>query len=108
MSLTVVTEHFDPDQSPPPSHLPPLPKFEGQAVHQLRAKLTSTNGLELSDDPHRLDQTIAMVITGRVVRVDHVVDDRTGLLARVETLKVVEATEIDWDDAQGLIDEDDL
>lgn len=101
MSLTVVTETFDRGQlSPQPSH---LPKFEGEEVNDLRAKLTSTNGLEISDDPHRMDQTVAMVVVGRVTRVDHVVDERSGKLARVETFKVVEATEIDWDDATSLL-----
>lgn len=100
-SLTVVTEGFDPETMPSPTSN--LPRFEGQEVHQLKAKLTSTSGLELSDDPHRMDQTIAMVVTGRVVRIDHVVDERTGHLVRVETFKVVEATQIDWDDATNLL-----
>lgn len=107
MTLTVVTDTFDPEQLPEPAPSN-LPMFEGEAVHRLRAKLTSTNGLELSEDHHRLDQTIAMVVTGRVVRVDHVVDERTGNLVRVETFKVVEATEIGWDDASDLLSDGEL
>lgn len=102
MSLTVVTEHFDPDQPPTTTRLS-LPQFEGEEVRELKAKLTSTTGLELSDTHHRMDQTIAMVVTGRVVRVDHVADERSGNLIRVETFKIVEATEIDWDDAGPLL-----
>lgn len=105
MTLTVVTDQFGPGQSPAPSR-PTLPQFEGEDVHQLKAKLTSTSGLELSDGHHRMDQTIAMVVTGRVVRVEHVVDERTGNLHRVETFKIVEATEIDWDDAGPLLGDD--
>jgi hypothetical protein len=105
MTLSVVTERFDPEQ-PPTSPRPTLPQFEGEDVHQLKAKLTSTTGLELSDSHHRMDQTIAMVVTGRVVRVDHVVEERTGNLIRVETFKIVEATEIDWDDAGSLLSDE--
>lgn len=102
MTLTVVTEQFDPEHSPA-AQRPTLPQFEGQDVHELKAKLTSTSGLELSDNHHRMDQTIAMVVTGRVVRVDHVVDERTGNLNRIETFKIVEAIEIDWNDAGSLM-----
>lgn len=108
MTLSVVDEDFHPDQQPDPPRSVQLPHFEGEEVHQLRAKLTSANGLELGDDPHRLDQTIAMVVTGRVTRIDHIVDERTGQLARVEAFKVIEATEIPWDDASALLTDGDL
>ncbi len=85
-----------------------LPTFEGEPVEGLRAKLTSTSNLEVSDAHHRLDDTARLLVTGRVTRVDHVVDERTGKLVRVETFKVVEAIEVPWDLASELLlDEDD-
>lgn len=96
MSLAVVDDNYSADTDEParPNR---LQKFEGEEVHGLRAKLSSTTNLELGEDPHRLDETVRMLVTGRVVRVDHVVDERTGQLIRVETFKIVEALEVPWD-----------
>lgn len=95
MSLTIVQEDYSLDQDAAPAA--PLPSFEGETVHGLRAKLTSTTNLELGEDSHRLDETTRMLVTGRVTRVDHVVDERSGQLMRVETFKVVEAVEVPWE-----------
>ncbi len=74
-----------------------LPLFEGEEVHGLKAKFASANSLELGEDHHRLDQTTRMLVVGRVTRVDHVLDDKTGKLNRVETFKIVEAMEVPWE-----------
>lgn len=101
MTLAVVSDTYTPE-----AKTSSLPSFEGEAVHGLRAKLTSTNNLELGDDHHRLDETVRMLVTGRVVRVDHVVDDRSGQLLRVETFKVVDAIEVPWDALADVIGEE--
>lgn len=88
---------------------PPRPldiTFEGETVHAVRARLTSTS-IELGDDVHRLDDTARLVVTGRVTRIDHVVDDRTGNLLRVETFKIVDALEVPWDTVSHLVDDED-
>lgn len=88
-----------------PSH---LPSFEGERVDGLKAKFAAANNLELSDDFHRLDQTARMIVTGKVTRVDHVVDERTGRLVRVETFKVIDAVEIPWNAVNDVYDVLDL
>jgi hypothetical protein len=94
MTLSVVPDYVSDE---PHEQDNGLPTFEGEQVRGMRARLTSTSGLELGEEPHRIDQTVRLLVTGRVVRVDHVVEDKTGYLIRVETFKVVEAVEVDWD-----------
>jgi hypothetical protein len=76
-----------------------LPKFEGQDVDFARLKLTSASDLEVNDEAHHIDDIVRLQVEGRVVRVDHVVDERTGHLKRVHTVKVSEAIELTWDDS---------
>lgn len=103
MTLTVISNYQD--EAPA---APPMPTFEGEKVEGLRAKLTSTGNLELSEAHHRLDQNARMLVTGRVIRVDHIVDQVTGKLVRVETFKVIEAVEVPWESvAHFLMDGDD-
>ncbi len=80
-----------------------LPLFEGERVAGLRARLVSTGGLELGEAPHRIDETARLLVTGRVTRVDHVVDEKSGRLIRVETLKIVEAVEVEWEAVSALL-----
>lgn len=76
-----------------------LPQFEGQQVDFARLKLTSASDLEVNDEAHHIDDIVRLQVEGRVVRVDHVVDERSGHLKRVHTVKVSEAIEIGWDDS---------
>jgi hypothetical protein len=87
MTLAIVNGSYAPDEEDAPT-------FEGEPIQGLRAKLISTGSLELSDEHHRLDQTARLLVTGRVTRVDHVVDQRSGKLIRVETFKIVDAVEV--------------
>lgn len=80
--------------------------FEGEPVNGLRAKLTSAS-IELGDDVHRLDQVTRLLVTGRVHRIDHAVDERTGDLLRIETFKVVDAIEVPWDAVSHLLGDED-
>lgn len=74
-----------------------LPQFEGQDVEFTRMKLTSANDLEVSDDAVRIDDIVRLFVEGRVVRVDHAVDNETGKLKRIHTIKVSEALQVPWD-----------
>lgn len=74
-----------------------LPKFEGHEVDFTRLKLTSASDLEVNDEAHHIDDIVRLQVEGRVVRVDHVVDEKTGHLKRVHTVKVSEAIELGWE-----------
>ncbi len=84
-----------------------LPSFEGEQVEELRAKLTSSANLEVSETHHRLEETARLLVTGRVTRIDHVVDQRTGRLIRVETFRIVDAVEVEEDVVEQLTNQDD-
>lgn len=80
------------------------PQFEGQEVQEVRAKLSSVADLDLGDDkPLRIDQSMRLVVTARVARVDHLVDEKSGNLVRQHTLKVTDAIEVDWDSIADLV-----
>lgn len=74
-----------------------LPQFEGQDVECTRLKLTSVSDLELAEDTvYKIDDIVKLFVEGRVVRVDHAVDEKTGTLKRVHTIKVAEAIQVPW------------
>lgn len=98
MSLTVVPDTYTETETDTQEAT-----FEGSQVKGLRARLVSTSGLELGEDCHRLDEISRLLVTARVTRVDHVVEERSGDLVRVETFKIVEATEVDWDTVAGFL-----
>jgi hypothetical protein len=79
-----------------------LPDFEGMSVVQARFKLTSASNLEGPDHPNHIDDIIKMFVEGRVVRVDHVVDEKSGELHRVHTIKVVDAIQLPWNFDTGV------
>jgi hypothetical protein len=82
-----------------------LPDFEGQPVDFTRVKLSSVSKLEAGEQFSRIDDTVRMFVEGRVVRVDHVVDELTGKLMRVHTVKVVDAIQLPWDFDAGQLDD---
>ncbi len=74
-----------------------LPDFEGQHVDFSRLKLSSVSDLETPEDQAiHIDDTVRLFVEGRVTRVDHVVDEKTGKLKRVHTIKVVDAVQLPW------------
>lgn len=103
MSNLTVVQHEDDEPTPhwetAEGNPAKLPQFEGQDVAFAKAKLTSVSGLEIDDRLLRLDDMVRMYVEGRVVRIDHVVNDRTGHLERVQTIKVIEGQIVDWDGA---------
>lgn len=74
-----------------------IPHFEGQPVDYTRMKLAAVSKLETGASWHRIDDMVRMVVEGRIVNVTHVVDEASGKLMRVHTIKVADATEIPWD-----------
>jgi hypothetical protein len=68
----------------------PIPHFEGQEVASTRAKMTSVASLDVENVVLTTDETVRVVIEARVVGVDHRVNERSGLLERVQTLRPVE------------------
>lgn len=89
----------------PVSHSPSgLPDFEGQPVDFARIKLTSVSELEVNDEVIRMDDLVRLYVEGRVVRIDHVVDDKSGKLKRIHTIRVVDAIQLPWDFNTGALD----
>ena len=86
----------EPGPAPAPSGSG-LPKFEGQDVEFTRLKLTSVSDLEVGEDAYRIDDIVRLFVEGRIVRVDHVVDEKSGQLKRMHTIKVVDAIPLPWD-----------
>ena len=83
-----------------------LPSFEGQPVHEVTVKLAAASDMDLGQEKsYKIDQTMRMVVTVRVSRVDHVVDEKSGHLVRQHTLKVVDAIPVEWDSiADAILD----
>lgn len=86
---------FSQPASPPVDPLatlyPPAPPpimFEGEPVEAIRAKITAPTSVDMGRT-HRIDDTVHFMVTGKVTRVDHVVEERSGRLFRIETIKVV-------------------
>lgn len=82
----------------PPVERPTIPDFEGKNVAQTKAKISSVAALEIDDQTWRVDDFIRMQIEGRVIAVDHKVDEKTGHLVRVHTVKAVDCTLLPWGD----------
>jgi hypothetical protein len=79
-----------------------LPNFEGQPVDFARLKLGAVSDIEYDDSVLRIDDVVRMFVEGRVTRIDHVVDDKTGKLKRIHTVKVTEAIRLPWDFDAGV------
>lgn len=68
-----------------------IPAFEGRPVDHTVVKMSGTTPLDdLEDVTLSIDDCVQMISMFRVVRVDHQVDDKTGKLIRVQTLKPIE------------------
>lgn len=93
------------DDQPPAITPSGLPDFEGHPVDVARIKLTSVSDLEGPVDANRIDDIVRMVVEGRVVRVDHVVDEASGRLRRVQTVKVLDAVQVPWSSHTGAFDD---
>lgn len=79
-----------------------IPAFEGQDVAFTKAKLTSVAGLEINDEVLRMDGMVRMYIEGRVTRIDHVVNERTGALERLHTIKAIDCELLPYEKLPGV------
>lgn len=75
-----------------------IPDFEGHKVAQTKAKITSTTGLEVDDRVWRVDDFVRLEVEGRVVNVEHKVDEKTGDLYRIHTIKAIDTRVLPWGD----------
>lgn len=65
-----------------------LPPFEGERVQVHRYKLAGTSNLPGEHVAATIDDRVTLTIEGVVVRVDHIVDKRTGRVKRLETIDI--------------------
>lgn len=69
----------------------PIPHFEGRPVDHTQVKVSGTAPMDdLNDVVLGIDDAVQMVSTFRVVDVNHKVEEKTGNLVRIQTLKPVE------------------
>lgn len=69
-----------------------IPAFEGRPVDSTVIKVVGSASLdELEGVVLGMDDAVQMLTIYRVTGVDHVVDEKTGNLVRVQKLKAVEA-----------------
>lgn len=74
-----------------------LPDFEGHTVNAGRIKLSGGSNLEGPAYPNHIDDIVRLFVEARVVRVDHAVDEPTGKLNRIQTIKIIDAIQLPWD-----------
>lgn len=74
-----------------------IPNFEGEAVDYARIKLAAVSRVDVGDAWSRIEDTVRMYVEGRVTAVHHAVDEVSGKLVRVHTIKVVDARQLPWD-----------
>lgn len=73
-----------------------LPTFEGEEVTFTKAKITSVP-LDIGDRVLRMDESLKLVIEVRVISIDHKVNQTTGKLERIHTLKAINTLPIEWE-----------
>lgn len=73
-----------------------VPKFEGHEIGLTTAKIASASVL-LEDRVLSVDDVITLNVKVRCVGIGHDVDDKTGQLARVHKLKVLDVDFAKWD-----------
>lgn len=78
----------------------PLPTFAGKHVDQARLRMTSAT-VEATD-VHDIDDIVRVVLEGRVTSVDHRVNETTGDLIRLHTVKILEVEQIEKVVAPGM------
>lgn len=92
MNLRAVRDH---DETPP---APAVPDYEGKEVAATSVTLTSLANLDVENTVVAIDDVVRFVGEGRVVGVNHVVNDKTGQLVRTQRIKVIEIAVACWDE----------
>lgn len=83
-----------------------IPAFEGNSVAGTKAQITSVSALEIADKVFKLDEIVKIVVEARVQNIQHKVNQTSGKLERVHTLKAVDVVVLDWEmDLDDLRDE---
>lgn len=84
------------DEAPTP--VAPYPSFEGKPVDAVRVVQTASRGaFDGVDTVMSVDDRVLVMAQFVCVGVSHEVDDKTGNLVRVQTLKPVEMILHPWD-----------
>lgn len=65
--------------------------FEGATIAATSMKCSSASGLEIGDRRLKVDDLVEMTVVGRVTRVDHVMNEKSGHIERVHAVKVIQA-----------------
>jgi hypothetical protein len=73
-----------------------LPSFEGKPVSTTKIRIVSPVGLDIDNEVLRMDDIVRMVVEGRVTKVEHVVNDKSGEIERIQTIKVIEVGFEPW------------
>jgi hypothetical protein len=83
------------DETVPPEYTPPrdevIADFEGAPVHFAKAKVTSAAGLEVGDKILKIDDKVVLVLELRCTGVEHKVDQNSGKMTRLQTLRAIDA-----------------
>jgi hypothetical protein len=84
-----------------------IPPFEGQEVSATKVSFASGTNLEVEDRVYRSEDIVRFVVEARVAGINHKTNEKTGLLERVHSLKVVDVTEIPYElDLDDLLNKD--
>lgn len=81
----------------PVAELNEIPAFEGHPVTGTKAQITSVSALEIADKVFGLDEIVKIVVEARVQNIQHKVNQTSGKLERVHTLKAVDVVVLDWE-----------
>jgi len=85
------------DYSEQPPAYPPIPAFEGKPVETTKVRMSSTLGLDIQNTVLHTDEIVRLIVECRVTGIAHMVNDRTGSLERIQTLKAIDVELSPWD-----------
>ena len=71
---------------------PQIPAFEGKDVATTKVRMSSTLGLDFQNTVLHTDDVVFLVVEARVTGISHQVNERSGELERVQTLKAIDVT----------------
>lgn len=72
--------------------MPEIPDFEGKTVATTKVRMSSTLGMDIQNTVLKTDDVVYLVVEARVTGISHQVNERTGDLERVQTLKAIEVS----------------
>lgn len=74
----------------------PIPAYEGKEVASTRLRVGSTAAIDISDAVLKVDDIVRIVVEARVTSVNHVVNEKTGELVRIQSVKSIDAEITPW------------